>query len=153
GVWLTCPWRPGPSLFDRDVKSMIRFGMNVVGFSVIYSVARATDRIALGLFYRPSDVGIYQNATSIYDNSIFSALAALHNVGSAALSKLQSDPSALRQKYEAALSTLAFFMMPTAAILSVTAQDVTAILLGEKWRACGVLLSIIALRGIFDVVE
>ena len=44
-------------------------------------------------------------------------------------------------------------MMPTAAILSVTAQDLTVILLGEKWRAAGSLLSIIALRGIFYVIE
>src|SRR4029077_12427296 len=107
----------------------------------------------LGLFYSPDVVGYYQNAIMLYDNSIFSTLGQLHTVGSAALSKLQSNPAALRQKYEAALSALAFFMMPTAAILSVTAQDLTVILLGEKWRAAGLLLSIIALRGIFQVVE
>jgi len=77
----------------------------------------------------------------------------MHAVGSAALSKLQSNPAALRQKYEAALSMLAFFVMPMAAILSVTAEDLTVILLGEKWRVAGSLLSIIALRGIFNVVE
>jgi O-antigen/teichoic acid export membrane protein len=135
------------------VKSMVRFGLHVVGFSVMYSVARSVDRIALGLFYRPDEVGYYQNAITLYDNSIFSTLGQLHTVGSAALSKLQSNPVALGQKYEAALSALAFFMMPTAAILSVTAQDLTVMLLGEKWRAAGLLLSIIALRGIFQVVE
>ncbi len=132
---------------------MVRFGLHVVGFSVTYTVARAVDRIALGLFYRPDEVGYYQNAITLYDNSIFSALVQLHTVGSAALSKLQSNPAALRQKYEAALSAVAFFVMPTAAILSVTAQDVTVLLLGEKWRTAGLLLSIIALRGIFQVVE
>ena len=111
------------------------------------------DRIALGLFYRPDQVGYYQNAMNLYENSIYSALAQMHTVGSAALSKLQSNPAALRQKYEAALSMLAFFVMPLAAILSVTAEDLTVILLGEKWRAAGSLLSIIALRGIFHVIE
>ena len=48
---------------------------------------------------------------------------------------------------------LAFFVMPVAAILSVTAEDITVILLGEKWRVTGSLLAIIALRGIFNVVE
>ena len=48
---------------------------------------------------------------------------------------------------------LAFFLMPMASILSVTAEDLTVILLGEKWRAAGTLLSIIALRGISHVVE
>jgi PST family polysaccharide transporter len=43
--------------------------------------------------------------------------------------------------------------MPAAAILSVTAEDLTIVLLGEKWRAAGLLLNIIALRGIFQVIE
>jgi PST family polysaccharide transporter len=153
GAWHTCRWRPGFPVLDDEVKSMVRFGMHVVGFSVSYSVTRAVDRIGLGLFYRPEEVGYYHNAVTLYDNSIFSALVQLHSVGSAALSKLQSNPAALRQKYEAALSTLAFFVMPTAAILSVTAEDLTVLLLGEKWRTAGFLLSIIALRGIFQVVE
>src|SRR5215472_466871 len=153
GTWFVCPWRPGFPVFDSEVKSMVRFGLHVVGFSVTYTVARSTDRIGLGLFYSPDVVGYYQNAIGLYDNSIFSTLIQLHTVGSTALSKLQSTPVALRQKYEAALSVLAFFAMPTAAILSVTAQDLTVILLGEKWRAAGLLLSIIALRGIFQVVE
>ena len=153
GAWLACRWRPGFPVLDNEVKSMVRFGLHVVGFSVTYSVAKAVDRIGLGLFYRPEEVGYYQNAITLYDNSIFSTLIQLHTVGSAALSKLQSNPAALRQKYEAALSALAFFVMPAAAILSVTAEDLTVLLLGEKWRAAGLLLNIIALRGIFQVIE
>jgi O-antigen/teichoic acid export membrane protein len=153
GAWHACGWRPGLPAFDNEVKSMVRFGLNVACFSVTCTVARAVDRIGLGLFYRPDVVGYYHNAITLYENSISSALHQLHVVGAASLSKLQSNPAALRQKYEAALSTLAFFMMPIAAILSVTAEDATLLLLGEKWRAAGSLLSIIALRGIFQVVE
>jgi PST family polysaccharide transporter len=153
GAWLLCRWRPGFPVFDDEVKPMIRFGLHVVGFAVTNTVVRAVDRIGLGLFYRPDVIGYYQNATTLYENSISSAVHQLHIVGSASLSKLQSDPAVLRQKYEAALSALAFFMMPTAAILSVTAEDVTVLLLGEKWRVAGSLLSIIALRGIFHVIE
>src|SRR5262249_46815817 len=60
------------------------------------------------------------------------------------------DSAALRKKYEAALSAVAFFLMPASAILSVTAQDLTVILLGEKWRGAGVLLGIFGLRGVFQ---
>jgi O-antigen/teichoic acid export membrane protein len=153
GAWHATGWRPGFPVFDAEVKSMVRFGLNVLGFSVTNSVATAADRIALGLFYRPAEVGYYQNAMTLYDNSILQALGQVHKVGSAALSKLQSNPAALRQRYQVALSTLAFFAMPTAAILSVTGKDITVLLLGEKWRAAGLLLSIIALRGIFQIVE
>lgn len=153
GAWFVCRWRPGFPAFDSDVRPMIRFGQYVVGFSVIYTMAKSVDRIALGLFYRPDQVGYYQNATALYENSIFSVLIQLHMVASAALSKLQSDPAALRKKYEAALSALAFFFMPAAAILSVIAEDLTVILLGEKWRTAGLILSILALRGVLQVVE
>jgi O-antigen/teichoic acid export membrane protein len=153
GAWLACRWRPGLPAFDNEVKSMVRFGMHVVGFSVTYTVAKAVDRIALGLFYKPAQVGYYQNAVTLYENSIFSVFSQVHNVGSAALSKLQSNIAALTEKYEAALSAVAFFIMPAAAILSVTGEDIAVILLGEKWRPAGWLLRVIALRGIFQVVE
>lgn len=153
GAWLGCRWRPGRPRFDDEVRSMVRFGLHVVGFSVTYTVAKAVDRIALGLFYRPDQVGYYQNAITLYENSIFQVFAQVHTVGSAALSKLQSNPGALREKYEAALSAMAFFVMPVAAILSVTGEDVAVLLLGEKWRSAGLLLRVIALRGIFQVVE
>lgn len=153
GAWLVCRWRPGWPVIDDEVKSMIRFGVHVIGFSVAFSVAKTVDRIGLSLFYPAEAIGYYQNAATLYESSIFIALAQLHIVGSSALSRLQSNHAALREKYEAALSTLAFFVMPTAAILSVTAQDVTVILLSEKWRTAGLLLGIIALRGMFQVVE
>jgi O-antigen/teichoic acid export membrane protein len=153
GVWIACEWRPGFPVLDKDVRAMVRFGMHVVGYAIVAAVARAVDRIALGFFYSPQQVGVYHNALILYENSIFSALTQIHSVGSAALGKFQSNPVDLRQKYEAALSTLAFFVMPGAVVLSVTAQDVVVLLLGEKWRVSGVLLSIIALRGIFHVIQ
>ena len=153
GAWRGCRWRPGLPAVDDEVKSMARFGLQVVGFSVTTSVAKAVDRMALGLFYRPAVVGYYQNAMTLYQYSISLSLDQVHTVGSAALSKLQSNPAALRQRYEAALSTLAFFVMPAAAILSVTGEDVTVVLFGEKWRTAGMLLRVIALLGIPEVVE
>src|SRR5262249_40780853 len=65
--------------------------------------AKSTDRIGLGLFYSADVVGYYQNAIGLYDNSILSTLVQLHTVGSAALSKLQSNPVALRQKIRSSI--------------------------------------------------
>jgi O-antigen/teichoic acid export membrane protein len=153
GAWLACRWRPGFPVFDDEVKSMIHFGMHVLGFSITATMTMVADRIALGLFYPPRELGFYQNAMNIYDNAIFAPIMQLHGVGSAALSKLRSNPDVLQQKYRATLSLLAFFVMPTVAILSVTGQDATVILLGEKWRESGLLLSIMALRGMVEFIE
>lgn len=153
GAWSVCRWRPGYPVFDKDVSSLVRFGLNVVGFSVTYTLAKSSDRLALGLVYRPDQVGYYQNAINLYENSIQMGLVQVHRVGSTALSKLQSNPAGLRDKYVLGLSVVAYFVMPMASILSVTGKDLTVILLGEKWHAAGTLLSIIALKGIFHVIE
>jgi PST family polysaccharide transporter len=153
GAWLTCRWRPGLPVFEPEVKSMLRFGTHVLGFSITHAMAWVADRIILGLFYPPHEVGLYQNALNIYDNALAVPLGQLHGVGSAGLSKLRSDPAALQQKYQITLSTLAFFVMPAAAMLSVTGEDMTVMLLGEKWRESGLLLSILALRGIVELIE
>lgn len=153
GAWLACSWRPGRPVFDAEVKSMVRFGMHVLSFSMITSMMRVADRIALGLVYAPRDVGYFQNAQNMYENAFLAPVDQLHGVGSAGLSKLRSNPAALRQKYEATLSAMAFFVMPTAAILSVTGKDVTVMLLGEAWRNSGLLLSIMALRGVVEFIE
>jgi O-antigen/teichoic acid export membrane protein len=153
GAWIGCAWRPSFPAFDSEVKSMVRFGWHVVIFGIVYSISRAIDRIALGLFYSPRDVGFYQTAVTLYEYSLFSTSTLIHTVGSAALSKLQSNHAALSLKYETALSALAFFMMPAAAILSITAQDLVVIILGDKWMSTGTLLAILALRGIFLAIE
>jgi O-antigen/teichoic acid export membrane protein len=153
GAWLACRWRPGLPVFDAEVKSMVRFGMHVLGFSITHCITTVSDRIILGLFSPPREVGYYQNARNMSDNALSFPIGQLHGVGSAGLSKLRSNPRALQQKYEATLSALAFFVTPTAAILSVTGQDVAVMLLGETWRKSGLLLSILALRGMVEFIE
>jgi PST family polysaccharide transporter len=153
GAWWACRWRPGWPVFDSEVKKLVRFGMHVVGFTLTYSAGKAADRFSLGLCYPAREVGYYQNGMNLYENSIFAVLNPLHTVGSAALSKLQSVPELLRQKYATALSALAFFMMPAAGLLSVVSVDLVVWLLGEKWRMAGVLLGILALRGMVHVIE
>jgi O-antigen/teichoic acid export membrane protein len=50
-AWFACRWRPGFPVLDNEVKSMVRFDLHVVGFSITYSLARAVDRIVLCVFY------------------------------------------------------------------------------------------------------
>jgi len=153
GAWIVCRWRPGLPVLDSEVKAIVVFGFHVVGFTAAYTLTRAVDRIVLAFFYRADQVGYYQNAMNLYDNSIATANNQTHNVVSTALSRLQFNPRALREKYEIALSVLSFFLMPASALLSVCGEDLAVTLLGEKWHAAGALLSILALRGLFNSIE
>jgi polysaccharide transporter, PST family len=146
-VWVTCGWWPGRPAFTPGVRIMLRFGLNVAGFSVADSVARSLDRVALGHSYGPRELGFYQNALNVYDNAIGVTGSPLHNVATATLTKLRAERDALRRAWSTALSSLAFFAAPAFAVLAVVGQDLVVLLLGAKWRTAGTILSILALRG------
>jgi polysaccharide transporter, PST family len=150
-VWATCGWWPGRPEFTPGVKSMLRFGLNVTGFTLTDYVARSADRVALGYTVGPRELGYYQNSFTVYDN--FINVCSLHNVATATLSKLREDTAALTRAWSTALSSLAFFAAPALAVLAVVGQDLVVVLLGKKWLAAGTILTVLALRGPAHVIE
>jgi polysaccharide transporter, PST family len=153
GIWFQCPWVPGRPTVTPGVKEMLKFGLNLIGFSATDFVGKNSDRVAIGYGLGARVLGFYQNALFIYDNLLDLLVFPLHQVAVVSLSKLQNNLEELRRSWAKALSTLAFFAMPAFGILAVTGQDLTVLLLGQKWSTAGVLLNVLALRGIAHVVE
>ena len=151
-VWICCGWWPKRPAFTAGVKDLLKFGLNVTGFIIMDGVTRSADRVALGYTAGPQQLGYYQNALIVYDNAL-QICSSLHNVATATLTKLRGDRAALKRAWETALSSLVFFAAPACATLAVVGQDLVVLLLGTKWAAAGVVLSVLALRGPANVVE
>jgi PST family polysaccharide transporter len=148
-----CRWLPGIPRFTEGVKEMLKFGLNVTGFTMADYVGRAADRVALTRKAGFVDLGYYQNAFFVYDNTLGLLAISLHSVAVASLSKLRDNVAELKRYWAKALSTLAFYAMPAFALLAVTGEDFIVFLLGDKWHYTGILVSVLALRGIPHVVE
>ena len=153
GVWLSCPWLPQRPRMTPAVREMLRFGLGVTGFTMTDSVARSTDRVALGYFYGAGSLGYFQNALLLYENLLSLLTTPLHNVAVSSLSKLKNEVEALKRAWSAALSSLTFLACLGFASLAVIGDDFVVLLLGEKWEPAGPLLCIFAIRGIAHVVE
>lgn len=153
GVWLRCGWIPSKPTMTPAVREMIGFGLNSTGFTMTDFLGRSIDRVAIGYRRGAIELGYYQNARFVYDNLLDVLVAATHGVAVASLSKLREDPAQLRRLWEKALSTLAFYAMPAFGLLAVVSHDLIVLLLGRKWENAGVLLGVLALRGIPHTVE
>lgn len=152
GVWLSCGWCPKRPSFTSGVLEMFKFGLNVTGFVITDIVARSADRVALGYTAGPRELGYYQNAFTAYESGLNICMV-LHNVATATLSKLRGDVPELKRAWSTALSSLTYFAAPAGAIVAVVAQDLIFLVLGSKWKAAGMILSILALRGPAHVIE
>jgi PST family polysaccharide transporter len=153
GSWIQCRWIPGRPRLTSEVKSMVRFGINVTGFTMTDFAGKSVDRVAIGYRTGAASLGYYQNAAFVYDNLIDIVVAPLHGVAVSALSKLRDNHAELRRCWAKALSTLAFFSSPAFGLLAATSQDLIVLLLGPKWARSGMLLSILALRGMPHAIE
>ncbi|HET9384149.1 MAG TPA: lipopolysaccharide biosynthesis protein [Gemmatimonadales bacterium] len=153
GVWLACRWVPGRPEVTPGVKESLKFGLNIMGFTLTDFVGRSGDRVAIGYAMGASVLGLYQNALFVYTNVLDILVFPLHAVAITGLSKLRHDLPALRAAWTKALSTLAFYAMPGFGLLAVLSQDLMTLLLGPKWETAGTILSVLALRGIPQCVE
>jgi PST family polysaccharide transporter len=152
GVWISCGWWPKRPRFTRGVWEMLRFGLNVTAFVISDIVARSADRVALGYTAGPRELGYYQNAYTAYEGGLNICMA-LHNVAAATLSKLRDDLPTLQRAWSTALSSLTYFAAPASIILAVIAQDLVFLVLGSKWKAAGLILSVLALRAPAHIIE
>ncbi len=153
GVLSYCPWFPGIPKFTQGVKDMVKFGLHVTGFTMVDYVSRNADQVAVGKADGETALGEYRTSFFLYDNALGLLSVSLHSVAVASLSKLQNNLAELKRAWSIALSTLAFYGMLSFAILSVCAEDCIVLLVGEKWLFAGVLLNILALRGIPHCIE
>lgn len=153
GACWCCRWIPGIPRLTQGVKEMIRFGLNITGFTTADYLGRVADRVAVGKRAGPTELGYYQNAFFVYDNALTLMAISLHSVAVASLSKLRDNVPELKRYWAKALSSLAFYAMPVFAVLAVMGEDLIVILLGKKWLFTGTIVSVLALRGIPHVVE
>jgi PST family polysaccharide transporter len=152
GVWSYCRWVPGKPAMGASIRQMIRFGIALIGGSITDYVRGSIDRVAIGKRYAAEGLGQYQNGEQMY-GQVMILLSYLHEVAVGNLSKVFDDLPEFRRLWAKGLSTLTFFAMPAFGLLAVTGRDLTEFLLGGKWATAGIILSILALRGIPQVMD
>jgi len=153
GVWFRCRWVPGRPAMSVGTKEMLRQGLHSAGFLLTDYIAGSSDRIAIGYRSGAIPLGYYQNAMIIYENLLALLVTSAHGVAVVSLCKARNDLYELRRLWRKALLTLVFYAMPAFGTLAVTGQDLVVVLFGNKWSQAGVLISIIALRGIPHAVD
>src|SRR5262249_15112375 len=144
----SCRWVPRRPIWSAGAKEMLSQGLHGTAFQITDYVAFSSDRVAIGFWSGPIALGYYQNAIYIYENLCALLVLSAHNVAAASLGKAQNDLNEVRRLWRKALSMLQFYAMPAFGILAVTGQDLVVLLFGSKWAQAGILISILAWRGI-----
>ena len=144
GVWLVSDWHPGVPRRNSGIRSMVGFGMNLTGFSVVNYFARNADNILIGKVWGASALGLYSKAYGFLMLPISQINAPLGAVAVPALSRLQGDPVSFRRWYCRAANLVAFATTPLTLALAVVAEEIILVVLGSRWVDAAPIFRVLA---------
>lgn len=142
-------WRPMLRLKLGDVRRYWSFGAFQVGEKTLNNLGTQIDKIVTGKLFNSATLGQYNIAYRLAMFPLQTINPVLNEVAFPVFSKVQNDEARLRRAYLEATSLLAVLVLPLYIGMSVTADLIIFVLLGEGWEPAAVVLRILAILGCF----
>jgi O-antigen/teichoic acid export membrane protein len=152
GAWAACRWRPGWPARGAGVRSMLSYGGNLTGFSVMTFLARNVDNMLIGKVWGANQLGLYSRAYQM----LLMPMAQINNplvaVAVPALSRLSDSPARYRAAYLKILEKIAMITMPGVVFMMATSDWLVLLLLGPKWSGSGRIFMLLGLAAMIQPI-
>lgn len=145
-------FRPGVPRKAGGVRELIGFGANVTGFEFVNYFHRNLDNVLIGRFWGALELGLYSRAYQMMMLPITSLRTPINAVALPVLSRLKHDHSDFRRYYGKIATLLAFISMPLMAFLTVSADGIVILALGERWSGVIPIFVLLGLTGFIQPV-
>ncbi|KAA6457876.1 lipopolysaccharide biosynthesis protein [Acidobacteria bacterium AB60] len=144
GVFILCPWLPGPPRRRTGSATTLRFASHISGrFSLNY-FARNSDNLLVGWRFGAHALGFYKKAYDLFALSAGQLVSATSNVAVSALSRVRDDRPQYIRYVLGAIAVMSFLGMGLAGDLTLVGKDLIRVLLGPKWSTAGVIFTYFA---------
>jgi PST family polysaccharide transporter len=144
GVFILCPWMPGPPRRRVGSASTLNFASHISGrFSLNY-FARNSDNLLVGWRFGAHSLGFYKKAYDLFALSAGQLVSATANVAVSALSRVRDDRPQYIRYVLGAVAVMSFVGMGLAGNLTLVGKDLIRVLLGPNWGTAGVIFTYFA---------
>lgn len=150
--WIYCSWRPGKPRKSEEVKALVKFGANSVGFYIINYFSNNLDKTIIGKKYGSEPLGFYSRAYYIAATPAGQLSQSIFHVAVSTLSKLRNDKDKFNNYYFNAISLISFLGMPLSAFMVIMNKELVYILLGPKWAPTAELFAILGLSAGMNII-
>jgi PST family polysaccharide transporter len=133
GVWSYCGWIPSIVLRPKAVSGFLSFGRDLTLTNVLAAIAGKIDVVLVGKFFGAVDLGNYRQAQSLVLAPVEQFNAPIFSVSQPGLSALQSEPGRYCRYYQRVAGFVALVTMPLGVFIAVYSEEITLLLLGNKW--------------------
>jgi PST family polysaccharide transporter len=147
-LWNYSNWRP-KLVFDLNkIKTMIKFGLNLMGSNVSNYWSKNMDALLIGKFIGAFSLGIYSRALSLMLLPIRQFSNVLAKVMFPALSSINDDIIRVKSIFLRTTRAIALVSFPLMVGVIVLAKPLILLLFGERWSGVIPLIQILSFTGL-----
>ncbi len=143
-LWLVLPWKPSLPQRGVEVRSLLKFGGDVLTFDLLNYFSRNVDSILIGKFIGAAALGIYNKAYSLLLLPLNQINRPLASVAAPALARQSEEMSRFRAYFLNAMKVLSSATLPMVFAMALFADQIVFIVLGEAWMKCADLFRLLA---------
>ena len=152
-AWFFSPWRPTLKINLRPAWEMFGFSSKLLVNSLAFQFNNNAFGVLLNRFYPGGHVaGIYSNARKWDDMAIATIGGMVQGVAQPVLREAAGGESSIVPAFRKLLRFTCFVSFPCLLGLALIAEDFIVLLVGEKWHASAILLSILCAYGAFSPI-
>ena len=131
--WLSC-YRPACVFYWTRLRSISRFGMSLLGASLLRYLSENADYLIMGRFWPKAVFGHYYFAFERSRQPFRLLSQQVGKVSYAAFTRVQDDSDRMRQAYLRGTRLLAAFTFPGYMLLIGLADPLVPWIFGQQWR-------------------
>ncbi|MDH3397690.1 MAG: lipopolysaccharide biosynthesis protein, partial [Acidimicrobiia bacterium] len=140
--------------FEVDkARELFRFGKWVLGSFVVWYFTSELDDILVGRILGIGALGLYRIAFTLSQAVLTEIAQTMNQVAFSAFSRIQEDAKRLGFALVQSVHFVALLAVPMTLGLVVLGEDITRVLLGEKWLPMVSALQVLALAGLIRALS
>lgn len=143
--WIATGWRPGRPVRGSGIRTMVSFGANLTGYSIVRYTSRSLDNALIGWYWGAAALGFYSKSRDLLGPVANYLTSPIGAVAIPSLSRLTGDDKRYRTMFRRLFEKIVLITLPASVFLICTSDLVVEIVLGPKWTQAGPILSILAI--------
>ena len=148
-IWLARSWRPLLVIDLSEAKQLLRFGGYVFAANALDALYARSYTVALGRFYTPASVGLYNRADAAQQFSVGLISGALSRITMPALRRHTGDRLRMRGVVRRMLRSTMLINVPAMMLLAAFSAQIMELMYGSAWSEAATPFAILCLAGMF----
>ncbi len=147
-LWAVSRWRPRLRFSLAHLHGILGFGLKVLGTGLLRIVGFQADRVLIGYFLGPVELGYYSVAQRVL--LIVSDLLAgsFERAVLPLFARVQAEPDRVRRGLFTAGRVLGFAAFPAYLGIAATAPEIAPVGLGPQWSSADTLIQLLAIMSL-----